>query len=1853
MRAILYPLVLLLFFSTGTFAQSQPQPMGWSTGSPVGFVFRISNNEAQKLLTKGTSDTLFRRLLHTQVDTFNIRSGWTRRPDRGHFIIARIVENELHCEYAGILPYQVFLLHEYNALTLQVVDNEGTVRSDAKVRLKFSEIPFDRETNTYRIDHTAFFGNRRFVSVDLDGFRSFFEVRKRERPYWAPSYYNDQGPQFYSYMVTDKNRYKPGDKVRFKSFALSEIRIPLQKPLEIWLAGNGKNTRVGTLEAHRPGSYAGEFSLSDSLNLALDKKYSISLRDRKSRIVASCTFEYEDYELRSETLQIKLSQTKHFFPAPNKLSIIARTRNNLPVMGARARIVVHTPILLESFQPLLYLPDTLLFTEKDLDAGGELTMDVPAGLFDHASVRYLVDVTVITMDNQQTTQTLDAEYYYRQQAIEVSLSNDSVRIDITHNGVPMRGVSGTVTYDDIKSVKVNLPFTEKINPTIKSLKVETASAKLSFEMESLMPKLDLVGGIQRDSFNLVLVNPHKLTVAWHIYRGDELIEKGSGTSFGHRSMITERSLTYYATLIFAFAGEERVMQRQYRFNDKALDVQLHINDRVFPGQTVAATITVSDQAGHPVGGVDLTAFGVSKDLNYYVPPLPDYGTLSRQRAESTTFDKKPANTRIARIPLDYRHWATRAGLDTMKYYQLLYPPGGKFVHKTPVTDSTQFAIYVMQKGMSKTVYVVEVDHKPVYYSWTTSGMAYANYAEPQKYHSVAVRLQHSVLTFDSLLFSPGHKTIISVDLDHLPDNITQLFLSRETIRKSTPVGSFTLLEQQRYLPFLTEISVSGNNSYLLQRDRFIPLSKKAGNVRCLAGPLDSGNYSLHNESGHSDFMIRGGNRYSVEDGVIYREKGVALMPRQLYESHQPPSSSIADVVVTKEEFMRDPSPIPEPWITQRITATSGNKSLSISLPKDNLQTGISAVLFQDPSTETTRSACLAGYNSGRYLLPIEINHLIVLYNDGTYFRMKNINFAVTGSIFVDFNNSIKHPQDSTSVKWRTASAEACFDTDPSRVITLRSITNRHYNYFGNVQGTVYDEEGDPMPGVNVVAKGSRFGAVTDVNGNFEFSMPSLYGTLVVSFIGYKTQELNLRAGTRAAIQMEADVTQLSEVVVTAYGAASRKDLVYSVSSLLQGRVAGVSVDQLDESSLIGAEGDADEAEQELYNQLLTVSRLRSNFTDVAFWEPKLYTDKRGQANFVVTFPDDITSWDAVVYAMNRRLQSGLARTSIRSFKPIMAQLEVPRFMVAGDSVNVLGSLANHTADGTITGRLEWRSSGVSTDSAVSFDRFTTHALRVVATDTDSVNIQYSFRRNDGYYDGEVRNIPVVSQGIIRANGTLSILGSEVKKITARGTHERTTVELLANSVDLWKHEAGSLIQYRYACNEQLASKLLGLIALKYFARYEESEFNYDATVNDIIRRLVKNQNAEFLWSWWNVSNQTSPWVSAHILRALKAASLAGFKVDLDVANIARKASFKFDLLESFSYDDADLLNALAAWDANLDYGRYVMRIDSLIRRQEVTESNYAKRSRYSYLREKMLLLEIRQMRRLPYKNELFTFTRRTGIKGEVFFADGLDANTWYRDEFSTNAIAYRMISRDSSLQHLKGPMQMYFLSQRARHAWNTYLAAGVLLSVLPDLITAGTTKKNQFSIRATTIANGDSTGNQHNIITQLPYKKILKPGEELLLRKLTGLPVFIMEYSNETVTAARSSGNGLSIATKLGDGTNQIQAGRPVKLLVDVKVSEDARAEYVMIEIPIPASCSYTDERKASYRNETHREYFKDRVNIYFEQMHSGNYQFEVELLPRFTGKFHLNPADVSLMYFPVVNANTDMKLVTVCDEQP
>jgi TonB family protein len=94
-------------------------------------------------------------------------------------------------------------------------------------------------------------------------------------------------------------------------------------------------------------------------------------------------------------------------------------------------------------------------------------------------------------------------------------------------------------------------------------------------------------------------------------------------------------------------------------------------------------------------------------------------------------------------------------------------------------------------------------------------------------------------------------------------------------------------------------------------------------------------------------------------------------------------------------------------------------------------------------------------------------------------------------------------------------------------------------------GKVVDTDGNGIPGVNVIVKGTNTGTVTDIQGNYQLALDELKPTLVYTFIGYTNTEEVADVAKPTTINLEEDVTQLSEVVVAGYGAQRDMDPIES------------------------------------------------------------------------------------------------------------------------------------------------------------------------------------------------------------------------------------------------------------------------------------------------------------------------------------------------------------------------------------------------------------------------------------------------------------------------------------------------------------------------------------------------------------------------------------------------------------------------------------------------------------------------------------------------------------------------------------
>lgn len=111
---------------------------------------------------------------------------------------------------------------------------------------------------------------------------------------------------------------------------------------------------------------------------------------------------------------------------------------------------------------------------------------------------------------------------------------------------------------------------------------------------------------------------------------------------------------------------------------------------------------------------------------------------------------------------------------------------------------------------------------------------------------------------------------------------------------------------------------------------------------------------------------------------------------------------------------------------------------------------------------------------------------------------------------------------------------------------------------GQITGVVTDADGEPIIGASVMVKGTNNGAITDFEGKFHLA--DTEGILVVSYIGYRTQEVSIGDRKNFSIVLHEDTESLDEVVVIGYGTQKKSDLTGSVTSIkaesLKGLVSG-------------------------------------------------------------------------------------------------------------------------------------------------------------------------------------------------------------------------------------------------------------------------------------------------------------------------------------------------------------------------------------------------------------------------------------------------------------------------------------------------------------------------------------------------------------------------------------------------------------------------------------------------------------------------------------------------------------------------
>jgi len=1627
--------------------------------------------------------------------------------------------------------------------------------------------------------------------------------------------------------------------------------------------------------------------------------------------MAKGTFWYEEYELSSIRLLARVDREENSPGHPVALYARGADENDMTLPDARVSIYVLPTGQVNRWEAgRVFLPDTLWKKQQALDPVGETKILLPDSLFPPASFSYTIHCDMLNSSNELKTATFSQSYNPDTATIAWHVRADSLYLDhrVIGKSVPAQAMLYAFDRenDTLGVYHLSLPGGIRIDPYCKQYEVTTLPDSTWDAFEPGEDKdengIRADGGLfcssarTRDSVHIGIYNPMHIPFWYTIYHGNKTVLRGYDDSLFYNAHALSPK-NYFVNLKYMWGGQ--LVDRNYTvpYREKILHLHIQKPAVAYPGQETMITIGVRDADGHPVANADLTAYAFTRKFGNDNPPrLPYLGKTYSSRKQKVNFSPGPRPETVFTSLLDWQRWRGAMRLDTSEYYKFLHP-SPIYINREPLPDGrTQIAPFVSTRLGTYPADLLYIDELPVYFDQTDLLHRYSFPAYPGV-HTLRMRIAGRQVKLDSIRLEKGMKTFVSIDADQ-PGGYVHV--------EKMP-DSLTRWEQTSWKDYMIRVENNFSNKFitLVQDGRlYLPNGNGSsyGNSSLLAGPFVQQPVTLHiGGEFDQDFTPEGNYQFRIEKGLI-REKEVPS--GRLFDPHLGRKNlpiHLHDLALTRQEtdsLWTDYQDLRSAYQDlfdngQWPDGYKGRLEIALQRPEKYSAPFIRKIfLFRcdNPSIMGIYKGSvrqLGAMEPGYYRLLLLLKADDYLVTDSLLVRPGGVNYYLLDRLQL-------HKQDSFSIRISNTVKKL---EQPQMVVTggqqldevLKSVNDRWSNVglYEHVSGKVVDNKGMPLQGVTVMVRGLRAGTVTDTHGSFSLAVPEK-GTLVVAYIGYVAQEFAIHPGNEYNIRLKPSESRLEDVVVIGYGIASRRSLSYSVSTvsadnLLEGRVAGVMIrgesslssqpaplliidgvpssqqlSQLDASLIeavqvlkgdeatkiygAGAAGGviivtthqaAAATATGQYQPPATLS-LRRNFRDEAFWQPRLTTDQQGLASFTARLPDDITNWNVYAIAMTDHKQTGFTEDSIRAFKALSASLAVPNFAISNDSLEIIGKLMNYLPDTAIVERnLRVDDHPVAKDLLSFRNAYIDHfLLKAEEKPADSMILEYSLQKKGGYADGERRAIPIYPIGVKETIGSFLPLDNSDTSLILSFLPDKGPVTVYAESslLPILQEEIDHIKDYEYLCNEQLASKLVALLEQRKIDSILKKSFTGDKNIYELISRLLKARRPDGLWGWWN-NDEPRWWISLHVTEALLAAEKAGYA---QMPDKQRLIDYLVYTLESNRTSDRiTRIRILQAMDAKVDYRRLIDTAEKELKQAAL------KIHASLLLYEQLELLTLRQTAGLPIDVTPLLSRQKFTAFGNRYW--GEENRQFFDNAFINTILVYRLLRRTGEYEGLLRKIRSYFLEKRKDGHWkNTYESSLVLETILPDVL------REDPEHHPAQLTLGD-----HTTVTAFPYKGEWPAATPMKIHKTGSLPVYFtawQQFWNDKPGAVNGIFSVKTYFEKDGKTLEQLQTGQPVLLRADVNVQADA--DYVMIEIPIPAGVSY-EGKMQGYDNEVHREYFKNKVSIFCASLKAGHYTYTVRLMPRWAGVYHLNPARAEMMYFPVFYGREALREVKITEE--
>jgi TonB-dependent SusC/RagA subfamily outer membrane receptor len=1720
----------------------------------------------------------------------------------------------------------------------------------------------------------------------FDGEPSYKRKRKLEKKYGTEGF-----------VLFNQPLYKPGDTVKLKAWLTDGRENPLKEPQKMTISymksGKWMQADFGKINPVSPGSYLYTLPLPDSF--PSDTRYTVNFSGKHEYASFSSAFSIEDYKLPDISKFTWKTNGAEFLKKDTLvLTAEATDASGLPLLDASLEVLLLTNRVLDWEADTLFVPDTLYRNTLKINTNGPTTLSIALGAFPKADLNLTALAILRNSSNETEERDETFNLYQHKKEIGFLRAGDSLTISWNEDDIPVMAKAILTLENDYweKDTLVQLPCTIPWHPLAEFYSVSVLDNQgrivdeADYEAEDdqqngLMP--NAAPDFKEDSVGFRVANPGKMRIYFSVYTGKQKLWEGTtnNQTFSWYTRASEKKM-YWMRYDWVHNGESQSQTLRMGLPYKWLQVQTETSPMVQPGTRDTLQVKVTDYRGRPAENINLSAVAHNLQLSdrLNLPSLPLVHTYKNKKTPKAPFpvEEQDPSLKTLDVLFPFKNIRQALGTDTMPWYKWLYAKEAITIHRSIIKSPiSEVAVHAQRGGVPEKLYTVYINNLPIWSHLVNTKYFYSHQVMPG-YAKVSIRTRNALFNADSVYIQPYYKHDIFFNLDSLFNN--------KNISVEGMPDTLKPLEKEQLSRYFVKFEYHTDNygALLWQGSRVHWLN--TNQPEWVAGPFEP--FLLINAWKdnwyQTAFPMEGDYRYRIGNDLIRMEKMplINLNPKILKEHGKwrigeeipvmqlPPKTK---PVITKKPILSDDQ---NNYATTKSFTTSQVNIITDSL--NFWQVWI-------PATHPKAYRVSAGSSTVQHQLELTTYRILLVKEDGrtadlgsymmrpygmNCFRWKNPVFekptTLTDSILVwqKERNIPISPQKEV----KTSAAETIFVRKGESVLS----------------GYVKDiESGLPVPGASVTIKGTQTGTSTDANGYYRISgIGSGEYTLAVASVGYEWAEKNIRVKNDQVLvtdfSLKISQNSLDEVVVVGYGTVSKRSMTGSVvkvesssfDNMLEGKVAGVQVSGnagADAVIRIRGTGSFQPGNQPFYvvdgvvmegfpegldttmgnisievlkqaaavgiygsraaNGVILINTgrnagpsLRTSFSDYAYWQPNLFTGKDGTARIPVQYPDNITNWQHAVYAAGPKGRYGRNLSTTKAFKAVQGQLSTPSFLIEGDSTYLVGKAMNYT-DNSIRLEAAFTLNGLPKSQTVevgSMDAVTPEFGLKAPASPDTIKPTFTVKDAKGRSDGEQRTIPVLPLGTIETAGSFYALFA--KDTTIRFTPERSdvAVQVFATTklLDLVDRELESLAAYPYDCLEQTANKLWGLLMIKDIRKAKNQPFKYEKRIAPLLNKLLKNQNPDGGWGWWP-GGSTNLYITTCVLQVLR---------HVPATDATRKA-----LREGYLHLQNSLptlgrsqkIETLYALSQGGHVYPYKMALDSI---PFDSISLHQQWQYFSTISGHIPTTDILWQKLWKVRTESAT--------GALYW--GRESWNWFETPKATMVVAWRAIKADSSKEHLLPKLQQYFLEYQQNGWGNTVEKAEICNLLLQEAIrqkdfTAGETKLK---------VNGETT------IANFPAKFNLPQGQTISMQK-TGFGLMYLtlyqQWQNKTPQKVDSLFDITTTLVQRGDTVKALKAGSSAMLKVRIDALKSA--QFVMVEIPIPAGCVVTQKEQVP---DQHREYLKDRTVVFIENLKRGLHYINIPLDVRYKGNYTLNPAKIELMYQPVFYGREEMKQVGI-----